>query len=136
MGEIGVGEADEGVDEGRLLPRHQARLDEIPVGRALGGQDLGVVEFPPELPVEGRILPEQPAVPAADVEGAEEVGVLPRGDRQRIGAPDPEVQAVEYLHDLGEKVPLRRVRHGEQDPHLLPLRDVLDLGFLHVEEDP
>ena len=134
--EVRMAEADEGVHERRLFPRHQPCEDERPVDLRTGAQDLGVVELAAKPPEQRGAFLEGPALPPDHVEGPEEVGEGPGGDREGVGSADAQVQAVEHLHHLQEVVFPGRVADREQDPGL-PGPLVFSRGeILQVDVDP
>ncbi len=121
VGQRGMAEGDEGVDEGRLVPRHPPRDDEFPVSGGGVGEDQGVEQLLLELPDPLLTRREDLLVPSPHVERPQEPGLDPGADGECVCPAHSQPEPVEDFHDLGEEPPLGRIRHGQENAALPPL---------------
>jgi len=116
VGEIGVTKCNESIYQGGVFAPYYAGKDKIIVKDTFGGEKLSIGQLPLQEVKELVPAAEEVAVAAQDMEGSEKVGMDAVADRQAVSAINSEIQAVKDLHDLEEKVTLRRIADGKVDP--------------------
>ena len=136
VGETGVTKGDKGIDQGGVFAAHGAVANKRVVENALGREELGVGEFPLQAVKEFIPGAEKTAVAALDIEGGQEVGMDAVADGQAVGAIDAEIEAVEDLHDLEEKVALRRIADGKVHPRFAAIAVRFDIEIEAVVSVP
>lgn len=136
VGETGVAKGNESIDQGGVIAAHGVVANKGVVEDALGREELGVGQLPLQADEELIAGTELAAVAALDIESGEKVGVNAVADRQAVGAIDAEFEAVEDLHDLQEKVALRRVADGKVHPRFVTVAVRFDIEIEAVVPVP
>jgi hypothetical protein len=113
VGAGGVAEADDGVDQRRLLDGHQPAEDELVPGRRVDVEDLRCEELAAQPAEALTVLRERLAAAVGDAEGADEPGLAVGLQREGEQAAGAELEGVEDLHDLHEEAARRRIGHRE-----------------------
>ena len=133
VGQGGVAEADKGVGQRGFLAGLDALAHKAGINPAPAAQDLGVVQLVAQGLEALAGLLQTPAVVAGYVEVAQEVAVVLVADGQAVEAAHPDLQALEYLHHLGDEIVAGRVAHRELEPGLAGLPALGELLAAQIE---
>ena len=133
MGQAGVTKGDEPVNQGSIFTGQQSDSNKIAIHCGVGRDDLGRAELPRQTC--GQLAAGTQVLPASadDKERAKKIRMDAIGDSLAVRPADADVQAVEYLQHLQQKILLVRIANSKKHTGL---SSPVTLHFADIQKKP